>query len=61
MLPVLGGGDPPTEVACVMRHTVEPGESRRNLTTVAGRCRERVKGLLRRELGELVVQGLPGK
>jgi hypothetical protein len=45
----------------VMRHTVEPGESRRNLTTVAGRCRERVKGLLSREFGELVVQGLPGK
>jgi len=36
MLPFLGGGDPPTEMACVMPHTVEPGQSRRNLTTVDG-------------------------
>jgi hypothetical protein len=36
MLPGLGGGDPATEVACVMPHTVEPDRSRRNLTTVDG-------------------------
>ena len=64
MLPGLGSGHPPTEEACVMPHTVEPGQSRRNLTTVDGSGRERVKacqGLLRRELGEFVAQGLPGK
>jgi hypothetical protein len=36
MLPGLGGGHPPTEEACGMPHTVEPGYSRRNLTTVDG-------------------------